>query len=295
MPASSDPQRVLITGCSSGFGRLTAIALAAAGHRVFATMRGSTGKNAAAAEELGADERITVLDLDVTDDASVSQALGAALEAAGGLDVVINNAGVAGLGFLEGYTAGRIRDLFEVNVFGAQRLCRAILPHFRAAGRGLIIFVSSSMGRVVIPCAGPYTASKFALEALAESYRYELAPLGVDVSIVQPGTHPTAIGGKMAAWSNDDPERVADYGAAAPIPGLVQGSIIEALSSPTPPDSGAVVQALVDIIASPAGARPLRVVIDELSGAGVTMINEASAQVQGMALAGLNLKQLCTS
>ncbi len=294
MNTHNDHKRVLITGCSSGFGRLIALKLAAAGHRVFATMRAIDGANSAAATELKAHEGITVLELDVTDDASVDSAVRAAVTAAGGLDVVVNNAGVAGLGLLEGYSPERLRALFEVNVFGVQRVCRAALPTLRKQTQGLLVFVSSTMGRVVIPCAGAYTASKFALEALAETYSYELAALGIDVTIIEPGTHPTSIGENMQAWQADDPERVADYGPASAIPERVQGSIVQVLSSPTPPNSDAVAEAVAGVVNTPTGRRPRRIVVDELTGAGVVAINEAATSVQDMALGGLDLAGICT-
>ena len=235
-----------------------------------------------------------MLELDVTSDASVDNAVATVIAAAGGLDVVINNAGVAGLGLLEAYSPDRLRALFEVNVFGVQRVCRATLPSLRSQASGLLIFISSTMGRVVLPCAGAYTASKFALEALAESYSYELAAHGIDVTIIEPGTHPTSIGENMQAWTADDPERVADYGPASAIPGRIQSSIVDVLSSPTPPDSNAIAQIVTDVINAPTGRRPRRVVIDELTGDGAVAINETTNKIQSMTLAGLGLAELCT-
>lgn len=284
--------RVMITGCSSGFGRLSAESLADRGHQVFATMRDVAGRNAESAAALGTREGVRVFELDVCDEQSVSRATEAILAEGGGLDVVINNAGVAGLGFLEGYTAAKLRSLFEVNVFGVQRVCRATLPSLRASG-GLLVFVSSTMGRVVVPCTAAYTASKFALEALAESYAYELAGHGVEVSIVEPGTHPTAIGAKMPAWGPDDAERVADYGPVSALPGKVQQGIVDVLTSPTPPDASAVGRVLVELVEADKGARPRRVVIDALAGAGPEAINQCAAQVQAGLLAATGLDALC--
>ncbi|MCA9691089.1 MAG: SDR family oxidoreductase [Nannocystaceae bacterium] len=291
----SDSSNVIITGCSSGFGLIFAKTLAGAGHRVFATMRDVAGKNAAVAAELTAwaeaeGRALSVLELDVTDDASVAAAIGAALEQAGAIDVLVNNAGVAGLGLLEGYTPDMLRRLFEVNVFGAHRVCRAVLPSMRARGRGLLAFVSSSMGRVVVPCVGAYAATKFALECLAETYAYELAPIGVEVSILEPGTHPTAIGANMAAWSPDDPERLAqDYGRGSELPGRIGGNIVAVLSAETPPDSQRVGDALLQVVSAPEGRRPRRVVIDELGGQGVEAINQAATAVQGLTITSLGL------
>jgi NAD(P)-dependent dehydrogenase (short-subunit alcohol dehydrogenase family) len=130
----------------------------------------------ASAEELP----IHVVEMDVTDDASVSAAAGQILERAGQIDVVINNAGVAALGITEAYTPEKIQKLFDVNVFGVVRVNRAVLPAMRRERSGLLIHLSSAAGRTVVAYFGIYCASKFALEALADSYRFELAPFGVD-------------------------------------------------------------------------------------------------------------------
>lgn len=257
-------------------------------------MRDTAGRNAAAAQALAAEHPgISVVELDVHDEASVEAAVAAARELAGGLDVVINNAGIAGLGFTEGYSVDRLRQVFETNVFGAHRVCRATLPALREAGDGLLIFVSSVMGRVVVPCTAAYTASKFALEALAESYSYELAPLGVDVAIVEPGTHPTSIGDNMAHWGPDDAARLEAYGPASQIPEAVFQSIIQTLSAPEPPDSGAVARAIVELVAAPQGQRPRRVVVDALSGAAAEAVNATAKECQAQLLGHLGLTELC--
>ena len=186
------PATVLITGCSSGIGWAAATALLERGHTVIATMRDVGGKNAGAAAELqaaaeSAPGRGHVLELDVTQDDSVEAGVEAALGAERSIDVLVNNAGYGGWGLLEGFTSEQLSLVFETNVIGTHRLNRAVLPGMRERGSGLLIHLSSAMGRIVIPYAAPYTSTKFAIEALAESLHYELAGTGVDVSILQPG------------------------------------------------------------------------------------------------------------
>src|ERR1700691_3028392 len=182
---------ILITGASSGFGRLTAETLAKSGHYVFAGFRTIDGKKVQVAEEFHKNN-IEVRQLDVTDENSVDLALKRLLEISmGDLDVVINNAGMASAGISESFTPEQVHDLFEVNVFGVQRVIRAALPVLRAKRSGLIINIGSILGRVTIPFFGLYGASKHAVEALSDGYRYELSQVGVDVVLIQPSAYPT--------------------------------------------------------------------------------------------------------
>jgi len=192
------PKRVLITGTSTGFGRGAAERLARRGDQVFATMRDVEGRNAEhreALERLATQEglRLRVLALDVTDQASVDRAVAAALAEAGGLDVVINNAGIAALGVTEAFTPEQFEQIFDVNVYGVVRVNRAVLPAMRQQRSGLLVHVSSGAGRVTVPALAAYSASKYALEAIADAYRYELLPFGVDSVLVEPGVYRTGI------------------------------------------------------------------------------------------------------
>src|SRR5438094_2826347 len=176
---------VVVTGTSSGFGRLTALELARRGHAVVATMRDVEGRNGQARSELTeaakAEGRVMqVLEMDVADETSVNSAIDHVIKQHGKIDALINNAGTMFVGVTEAYTVADIERQFAVNFFGAVRADRAVLPHMRAAGSGVLIHVTSLMGRVVFPFFGVYSASKFALEALAEAYRYELSTFGVD-------------------------------------------------------------------------------------------------------------------
>ncbi len=181
---------VLITGSSSGIGRLAAETLARAGHSVYASMRETASKNREAAAAL-ANIPVRVIDLDVTKPESVSAAVEAVIEEAGRLDVLINNAGHMAIGITEGFTDAQVQQQMDVNFFGPVRMCRAVLPRMRQRGQGLIIHVSSIVGRVLFPACAFYCASKFALEAYAEVLHYELSELGIESVIVEPGPFPT--------------------------------------------------------------------------------------------------------
>src|SRR6266404_4677297 len=181
---------ILITGASTGFGRDTAETLARAGHTVFASMRDPKGKNknhAEALRKLG----IEVIELDVSSAASVDNAVKELLKRARRIDVLVNNAGVASAGVTEAFTAEQAQAVFDVNVFGVLRVARAVLPVMRGQRAGLIVNIGSILGRVTFPFFGIYGASKFAVEALTDSLRYEVSQLGVEVVVVQPSAYPT--------------------------------------------------------------------------------------------------------
>ncbi len=179
-------QTILITGASAGIGRATAVALAARGHRVLVAAR-----RLAALEELAASSpNITPIRLDLDDPASIAAAVVAVDAATGGrgLDGLVNNAGFATAGALVELSDRDLRAQFETNVFGLMALTRALVPAMIARGRGRVVNVSSVSGRIPAPILGAYHASKYALEALSDALRMELAPFGVRVSIVEPGT-----------------------------------------------------------------------------------------------------------
>ena len=292
----SGKQTVLITGGSSGFGLLTTQALLQKGYNVIATVRDPKGRNAEAAAKLqkaaeGASGELLVLDLDVTNDGSVESGIRSAEEKFGAIDVLVNNAGFGAGGFAEAFTADEYKQVFEVNVFGVQRITRAVLPKMRERGSGLVLFISSLMGRITIPFAAPYTATKYALEGLAESYRYELSGTGVDVSIVEPGGYDTGFGSKMTAPK--DEARQASYGDLTKIPEQMWGGMMEALSSNDGPDPNDVPKGIIQLIETSAGERPLRLVVDTLmGGAGVAPINELTDTTQAQLLENMGVAQL---
>lgn len=276
---------VLITGTSSGFGKLAAQTLLDEAYTVFATMRAVEGRNAEAVQALhdyakGLNGKLHVLELDVTEDDSVHNAVSQALDLAGGrLDVVINNAGIGVGGFSETFTTDQWAKILDINVLGVHRVNRAVLPSMRQAGRGLLIHVSSVMGRIVIPFAAPYTASKFAMEGMVESLCYELAATGIDAVIVEPGGFGTGFGERML--SPNDEERVASYGELAKMPEQLWSGMMEQLTGGEAPDPQVVADAIVRLIETPVGERPLRTVVDPMTGGDAPKtINQTTDEVQ---------------
>ena len=253
--------KVLITGSSTGFGKLIAETLLKDGHEVAATMRGVDGKNKASAQAL-TKAGAKVVGLDVTDDASVERGVLASISALGGLDAIINNAGFSYLGLQETFTPEDWKKTFDVNVYGVQRVTKATIPHLRKQGSGLFIHISSTVGRVALPFFGAYIASKWALEALAEVYRLELARDGIETIIVEPGGFATDFFNKVQASS--DAKRAEEIGDFANAPReFVEGfgKILEQNPQQQPQD---VADAVLKLINTPAGERPFRTVVDKL-------------------------------
>jgi NAD(P)-dependent dehydrogenase (short-subunit alcohol dehydrogenase family) len=281
---------ILITGASSGFGRSTAETLAAAGHKVFSGVRDISGRNRIVAEQLRA-KGIEPLELDVTSDASVDAAVATLLAKSGQkLDVVINNAGIASAGVSESFTPEQVRAVFEVNVFGVQRVLRATLPTLRAQGSGLVVNIGSILGRVTFPFFGLYGASKFAVEALTDSYRYELSQLGIDVVLVQPSAYPTNM--YASVQQPADAQRGAAYGSIGAIPGKMFETFMgmfAAANAPNPQDVG---DAIAKLVAAPNGTHPDRVVVGQPFGSDA--VNSAVAPIQRQAVEGLGLGSLAT-
>ncbi len=185
---------VLITGCSSGFGLLAALQFARKGDQVYATMRNPA--KAGELEKAKNEEKlaIEVFQLDVTDEASVTSAVRQVIDAAGRIDVLVNNAGIGAHGPVEETDDDEAKEIFETNFFGALRTIRAVLPQMRDQKSGTIVNVSSLAGRVSPPFDGIYSASKFALEAATEALHYEVHPFGIRVALVEPGGFETNIG-----------------------------------------------------------------------------------------------------
>jgi NAD(P)-dependent dehydrogenase (short-subunit alcohol dehydrogenase family) len=275
---------ILITGTSTGFGRDTAETLAQAGHRVFATMRDVARRNKSHAESLRA-KKINVIELDVTDEASIDHAVASVLKEAGRIDVLVNNAGVGATGISETYTTDQVRALFDVNVFGVQRMSRAVLPALRSQGSGLIVNIGSILGRVTLPFLGLYGATKFALEAISESYRYELSQLGIDVVLVQPSAYPTDI--FASAINPADVARIHSYGEVSAALGKMQETFAQILSGENPPNPHDVAEAIARLIEQPDGLRPARVIVGTSFGADV--VNATAEAVQTQALEGVGL------
>jgi NAD(P)-dependent dehydrogenase (short-subunit alcohol dehydrogenase family) len=278
---------ILITGASTGFGRDTAETLAHAGHRVFASMRNVAERNRPHAEALRA-KGVHIIDIDVTDEASIERGVASLFAQTARLDVLINNAGVGAAGISEAFTPDQLRSLFDVNVFGVQRTLRAVLPHLRRQGRGLVVNIGSVLGRITIPFFGLYGASKFALEAMTDSYRYELSQLGIDVVLVQPSAYPTNI--FDSAQRPIDTSCTDAYGEAAEIGKQVVHGFATQFNGKVAPDPHDVAEAIRRIVEQPDGSRAPRVIVGQASGADV--INDASNAVQTQLLSDFGLQQL---
>src|SRR5712675_2854064 len=274
-------QVVLITGASTGFGRLFTETLARKGHTVFATMRDLGGRNAKNVSEIRALAEkdslpIHVLELDVTDDASVGRAVDAAVAKGGRIDVTINNAGYYLSGLEEAVTTEQAQRLMDTNFFGPVRVNRALLPHMRRQRSGVLMHISSGAGRVVLPSGGFYCASKFALEALAEAYSYELAGQGIESVIVEPGAYETPVFGNTVTGA--DEARTNTYGAVKEIPAKLNAAL-----SSNAGNAQDVADAVLRIIETPAGEKQLRYLVSPESF-GVDQINVLSDQVQARVL-----------
>jgi NAD(P)-dependent dehydrogenase (short-subunit alcohol dehydrogenase family) len=263
---------VLITGASSGFGRLTAELFAREGWRTFATMRGVSSTNAMPEAELRR-VGVDVVELDVTSDASVEAAASIVASKVGALDVLVNNAGIASFGIQEAFTPSAVERLYATNVFGPLRVNRAFLPTMRERGSGLVVYVSSVVGRIVNPFGGVYASSKWALEALAEASSYELAPFGIDVAIVEPGAFLTDILGKLG--TADDRARAASYGEFARVADTAPERIAARAAGNDPAD---VAQTIFRLAKAPPGERPLRSVVPPSPA--IETINATLAPIQ---------------
>src|ERR1700733_4638154 len=279
---------ILITGASSGFGRLTAETLSNSGHKVFAGFHSLDGPKKQVASELNA-KNIDILRLDVTDQTSIDSAITQLLEKSNNqLDVVVNNAGMASMGISESFTPEQLRNLFEVNVFGVQRVIRATLPVLRAKRSGLLVNVGSILGRVTIPFFGLYGASKYAVEAMTDSYRYELSQLGIDVVLVQPSAYPTNM--YAAAQRPADGEIAKTYGAVAEVPGKILKAFVTLFQGENAPNPRDVADAIDKIVSTPVGKRPDRVVVGLPFGSDA--VNNAVNPIQRGTIDSLGLGDL---
>ena len=189
---------VLITGCSSGFGLLTAVELAKRGDRVFASMRDLARATAleTALKEGGVEAEL--VQLDVLDDASAEVAVASVIERAGTIDALVNNAGIAHVGALEELTAEQVGEMFGTNIGGTIRMIKQVLPHMRAASRGHIVNVTSVAAFISIPFGGAYAATKHAVDALGEALAIEVAPWNIHVTNVAPSAYDTGMTADLA-------------------------------------------------------------------------------------------------
>jgi NADP-dependent 3-hydroxy acid dehydrogenase YdfG len=287
-------QSILVTGSSSGFGRCISQTLARQGHRVWATMRQTAGKNAAAALALQSwaqteNLALQVLELDVCDDASIQAAVQTAIAGAGALDVVINNAGVMAIGLAEAQTVAQIQHMYEVNVMGALRINQAVLPHWRARRAGYVIYISSVGGTLVYPFMGMYGATKAALNALAETLHYEVYGLGIDTTIVQAGMYATGLRKHVQIASQA--QMTQSYGMAGAIAQGFVDNFAAVLAPGVAGDPQQVADLIGDLIAQPAGQRPLYQTIGPHTEA-LAEINETHIGIQSQTLSAMGMGAL---
>jgi NAD(P)-dependent dehydrogenase (short-subunit alcohol dehydrogenase family) len=219
--------------------------------------------------------------MDVTDDASVERGVDAAIAKGGRIDVAINNAGYSMTGLAEAMTTEQAKRLMDTNFFGPVRVNRAVLPHMRRQRSGVIIHISSAAGRLTLPSMGFYCASKFALEALAEAYSYELAAQGIESVIVEPGQYETAVFGNAVTAA--DEARTETYGAVKQFPAKVHAAL-----SSTAGNAQDVADAVLRIVETPAGEKQLRYFVSP-ANFGVNEINALTKQLQAKALEGFGL------
>jgi NAD(P)-dependent dehydrogenase (short-subunit alcohol dehydrogenase family) len=261
-------QVIIITGASSGFGRLSANALAKAGHMVYASMRGTTGRNAAQVadvEKYARDNRVDLraIELDVGSQESADAAIAKVVAEQGRLDVVIHNAGHMVFGPAEAFTPEQLAELYDINVLSTQRVNRAALPQLRKQGKGLLVWVSSSSSAGgTPPYLAPYFAAKAGMDAMAVVYARELTRWGIETSIIVPGAFTGGTNHFAHSGSPADQARVAEY-EAGPYAGIGE-QIRNAFAAIVPPeaDASSVADAIVRVVDTPFGKRPFRVHID---------------------------------
>jgi NAD(P)-dependent dehydrogenase (short-subunit alcohol dehydrogenase family) len=257
---------ILITGASSGFGRLTADALANAGHIVYASMRDVAGKNAKNAADMAAipNTDIRPIELDVQSEDSANAAVGKIISESGRIDVLVHNAGHMMYGPAESFTAEQFAQQYDVNVLGTQRVNRAVLPHMRKTKQGLLVWVSSSsVAGGTPPYLSPYFAAKAAMDALAVQYARELARWGIETSIIVPGAFTKGTNHFANAGHPADAARLAEYENDGPYKGFGE-RVQTAFANIVPDDADVqgVADAIVEIVDMPFGKRPFRVIYD---------------------------------
>jgi NAD(P)-dependent dehydrogenase (short-subunit alcohol dehydrogenase family) len=261
-------QVIIITGASSGFGRLSANALAKAGHTVYASMRGTTGRNASVVADVEKHARennvdLRAIELDVGSQESADAAVARVVAEQGRLDVVMHNAGHMVFGPAEAFTPEQLAELYDVNVLSTQRVNRAALPQLRKQGKGLLIWVSSSSSAGgTPPYLAPYFAAKAGMDAMAVVYARELTRWGIETSIIVPGAFTGGTNHFAHSGSPADRVRAAEY-EAGPYAGIGE-QIKKAFAAIVPPEAEAslVADAIVRVVDTPFGKRPFRVHVD---------------------------------
>lgn len=290
-------QIIVITGASSGFGALTARALAQAGHTVYASMRETKERNAPqvkAAEQFSKENDVDLraIELDVASQESADRAIQQIVNENAGLDVVIHNAGHMVFGPTEAFTPEQLAELYDVNVLSTQRVNRAVLPVLRKRGKGLVIWVGSSSTRGgTPPYLAPYFAAKAGMDALAVSYAAELARWNIETVIVVPGAFTSGTNHFAHAGSPADKARLKEY-ESGPTANLAE-QIMKGFASTAPEnaDVGEVAKAIVRVVDLPFGTRPFRIHIDPAQD-GAEIVNAVADRVRAELLRNMGLADL---
>ena len=288
---------ILVTGASSGFGLMTAKSLAEAGHTVYASMRETTGRNApqvAAVAAWAAEHKadLRTAELDVQSDASADAGIAHIIADAGGLDVIVHNAGHMVFGPAEAFTPDQFIQQYDVNVLGAQRVNRAALPHLRGQGKGLLVWVGSSSTRGgTPPFLAPYFAAKAAMDALAVSYSTELALWGIETTIMVPGAFTKGTNHFAHSGKPSDAARVAEY-EAGPYAGIADQAL-KGLAGlePADADPSEVAREIVRVVDTPFGKRPFRVHVDP-SQDGAEIVNGVADRMRREMYRNIGLEDL---
>ncbi|KEF51908.1 estradiol 17beta-dehydrogenase [Exophiala aquamarina CBS 119918] len=296
--STSSPQVILITGASTGFGALAARLLAECGHIVYAGVRAHEITEIAAARDFATQHKIalrTVL-LDITDEQIVNSAVNQVLRDLEAekkpktIDIVIHNAGHGSIGPAEAWRPEEMMKYFDINVLGAQRLNRAVLPHMRKAGKGLLIWTSSSSTRGgTPPFLGPYFASKAAMDSLAVTYAGELTKWGIETSIIVPGAFPRGTKHFENLGKPRDETGIEKQYMDGPYNGVPE-RVVAGLMAITPEDADPadVARAMVRVVNLPHGKRPFRVHVDPIDD-GAEVVNGVADRIRGEFLRRIGL------
>lgn len=277
---------IFITGTSTGFGKLTAITLANAGYSVIAGMRNTETKNADVANELAAIANIEVVDIDITDDATVTAAFGKVLTKYGKIDVLVNNAAVSGFGLLEGYSLDRFRQMFEVNVYGVLRMYQAVLPSMRKEKSGLIINITTGASAHTLPFMVPYISSKLVVESITEGIQDELSDYGIENVSIQPGVYPTEMNNGSKSGINADKQDIIDaYGSAASDRFNALGSALFGKMAQFDMDPQTIANGILELVNMKKGERPLRFPLDAIAQGTDKEFIQARAEIKAKWLA----------
>jgi len=272
---------IFITGTSTGFGKLTAVTLAASGHSVIAGMRNTNDKNAVAAKELQAIENIEVVDIDVTDDASVNKAIEKVLIKYGKIDVLINNAAVSGFGLLEGYSIDQVRKMFDVNVYSVLRMYQAVLPAMRKEKNGLVINITTGASGHTLPFMIPYIASKLVVESFTEGLQDELIDYGIENVSIQPGVYPTEMNnGSKAGIHADKNAVIEEYGDAATEKFNALGTALFGKMAQFDMNPQTIANGILELVNMKKGERPLRFPLDAIAQGTDKEFIEARANIK---------------